>query len=84
MPHVTYHIVEHDGGWAYKLEDVFSEPYPTHDMALQAAQQAAAEQQVGDDTTTLIRYQDAQGNWREEVSRGGDRPEADVEDDAAG
>ncbi len=83
MAHVTYHIVEHDGGWAYKLGDVFSEPFPTHDMALQAAQQAAAEQQVGDETTTTIRYQDADGNWREEVSDGGDRPEADVEDDPA-
>ena len=82
MAHVTYHIVEHDGGWAYKLDDVFSEPYPTHDMALQAAQQAASEQRVGDEVTTMIRYQDADGNWREEVSRGGDRPETDVEDDA--
>lgn len=81
MPHITYHVVEHDGGWAYKLGDVFSEPFPTHDMALQAAQQAAAEQQVGDDVTTVILYQDAAGNWLEERSDGGDRPEVDVDDD---
>ena len=28
MTHVTYEIVEHDGGWAYKLGDVFSEAVP--------------------------------------------------------
>ncbi len=82
MAHVTYHVVEHDGGWAYKLGDVFSEPFPTHDLALRAAKQAAAEQRVGDDASTVIRYQDASGNWREETSKGGDRPETDVEDDA--
>ena len=26
MPDVTYEIVEHDGGWAYKVNGVFSEP----------------------------------------------------------
>ena len=25
MTKVVYHIVEHDGGWAYKVEGVFSE-----------------------------------------------------------
>ncbi|MGN6549623.1 MAG: DUF2188 domain-containing protein [Pararhizobium sp.] len=81
MTHVTYHVVEHDGGWAYKLGDVFSESFPTHDMALKAAQRAAQEQQVGGETTT-IRYQDSTGRWHEEESDGGDRPEADVEDDS--
>ena len=82
MAHVTYHVVEHDGGWAYKLYDVFSEPFPSHDLALKAAQRAADEQQIGGETAT-IRYQDANGNWHEERSDGGDRPQADVEDDAA-
>mgnify|MGYP006211561437 CR=1 FL=1 len=27
MAHVTYRIVEHDGGWAYKLGDSFSETF---------------------------------------------------------
>ena len=26
MAQVTYEIVEHDGGWAYKVDGVFSEP----------------------------------------------------------
>ena len=28
MTHVTYKIVEHDGGWAYTVNGVFSEPFP--------------------------------------------------------
>jgi hypothetical protein len=35
MSDVTYEIVEHDGGWAYKVDGVFSEPFPTHAEALQ-------------------------------------------------
>ena len=30
MPDVTYEIVQHDGGWAYKVHGVFSEAFPTH------------------------------------------------------
>jgi len=29
MPNVVYEIVQHDGGWAYKVNDVFSEQYRT-------------------------------------------------------
>ncbi|TAN15007.1 MAG: DUF2188 domain-containing protein, partial [Rhizobiaceae bacterium] len=43
MAHVTYHIVEHDGGWAYKLGNVFSETFRTRDAAIQAARNAAME-----------------------------------------
>ncbi len=31
MSHVTYTVVEHDGGWAYKLGDVFSETFASKD-----------------------------------------------------
>jgi hypothetical protein len=27
MPNVTYEIVQHDGGWAYKVDGVFSESF---------------------------------------------------------
>jgi len=37
MSRVTYEIVQHDGGWAYKANGVFSEPFPSHDEALAAA-----------------------------------------------
>ncbi len=29
MTELTYEIVQHDGGWAYKLGDVFSETHRT-------------------------------------------------------
>ena len=81
MTQITYDIVEHDGGWAYKLGAVFSETYPTHDAALAAAQRVASEQQVAGETTG-ISYEDARGQWREELSPGDDRPEVQVSDKA--
>ena len=33
MSRVTYEIVEHDGGWAYRVDGVFSETFPSHEMA---------------------------------------------------
>jgi hypothetical protein len=30
MSHVTYKIVQHDGGWAYTVDGVFSEPFANH------------------------------------------------------
>ena len=79
MAHVTYRIVEHDGGWAYKLGDVFSETFRTRDAALKAAHRVAQEQRVTGETHA-IQYEDADGNWHEELARGDDRPEADVEE----
>ena len=78
MVKVTYVIVEHDGGWAYKADGVFSEPFPTHDAALAAARRAAREQEQPGDTTA-ISYEDPQGRWHEEVAKGEDRPSTDVE-----
>lgn len=77
MSKVTYEIVEHDGGWAYKLGEVFSETFPSHDAARQAADRVAAEQQVGGNTTG-ISYQDSGGAWHDEVAEGGDRPSTTV------
>jgi hypothetical protein len=79
MTTIHYHIVPHDGGYAYKLGDVFSEPFPTHAAALRAAHRAAAEQRVPGETT-IIQWQDNQGEWHTETSQGSDRPEADVID----
>jgi hypothetical protein len=76
--HVTYTIVEHDGGWAYTVDGVFSETYRTHDEARRAAEIAAAEQGVGGETTGIV-YEDAAGRWHEEVADGGDRPQTAVE-----
>jgi len=77
-PRVVYQVVEHDGGWAYKVGDVFSETHPTRREAVIAAQNAAkAHEMRGEDS--FIEYQDEQGRWHEEIESGDDRPEADVE-----
>ena len=76
---VTYEVVEHDGGWAYRVDGVFSEAFPTHALAHEAAERAAQEQVVAGETTD-ISYDDSDGRWHEEVSEGGDRPETSVKD----
>ncbi len=81
MSHVTYTIVQHDGGWAYRVEGAFSEPFPTHAAALAAAKAAAAEQRIPG-RTEVIEYEDEKGQWHTETASGGDRPETDVEDSA--
>lgn len=79
MSEVTYRIVEHDGGFAHKVGEVFSETFPGREEALQAAQAAAAEQQVPG-STEGIRYQDAADSRHDETGQGGDRPRAKVVD----
>jgi uncharacterized protein DUF2188 len=79
MSHVTYQIVQHDGGWAYKVDGVFSEPFPTHADALAAAK-AAAEEQMVPGHSEVIEYEDEKGKWHTETAPGSDRPETDVKD----
>jgi hypothetical protein len=79
MVKVTYHIVEHDGGWAYRVGDVLSETFASHELARRAAERAAAEQRVGGETRD-IEYENSKGEWRVETAKGGDRPDTDVEE----
>ena len=79
MPNVTYKIVEHDGGWAYKVGDVYSETFRTHDEALTAARRAAEEQEQPGETTD-ISWEDERGRWHDETAEGSDRPHTDVQD----
>ena len=79
MTRVTYQVVEHDGGWAYKVADVFSETFPTRSDAHVAAERAAAEQRAPD-KDTVISYEDEKYRWHDETARGSDRPETAVED----
>ena len=79
MPKVTYQIIEHEGGWAHCSGNVISETFTSHDLARKAAERAAAEQQVGGETTD-IEYEDSQVRWHVETAKGGDRPETDVEE----
>lgn len=79
MTEVTYTIVEHDGGWAYKVGDTFSETFPSHDAALKAAQRAAGEQVLPGETEGIV-YEDKQAVWHQELSAGDDRPATRVRD----
>lgn len=80
MTLIKYDVVEHDGGFAYKVGDVFSETFPSHIAALDAAT-AAADRHQAAGSTEAIQYQDARGTWHEELASGGDRPETEIEDD---
>ena len=79
MSHVTYEIVEHDGGWAYTVDGVFSETFTSHAAALAAARRAATEQRVPG-RTEAIAYETPDGKWHSETASGKDRPETDIED----
>ncbi|KAA0971165.1 DUF2188 domain-containing protein [Aureimonas fodinaquatilis] len=79
MADIQYHIVQHDGGWAYQVDGVFSETFRTHDDALAAARDAAARQELSGETEGIV-FQTADGKWHREVSRGDDRPHADISD----
>jgi hypothetical protein len=79
MTEVIYRIVRHDEGWAYKANGVFSEPFPTHEEALEAAKRAAEEQR-SPGATHVIEYEDEKGKWHTETASGSDRPATRVED----
>jgi hypothetical protein len=79
MTKVVYEIVEHDGGWAYKFNGVFSETFSTHKAAREAATAVAQEQRVPG-RTEVIQFQDENGKWHEETVRGNDRPSTEVID----
>lgn len=79
MSRIRYEVVPHNDGYAYRLGDVYSETFATHDEALEAAEAAAQRQEMaGDDET--IQYQDRDGGWHAERTSGDDRPEVEVED----
>ena len=46
MVKAHYEIVEHDGGWAYRMQGTYSETFPSKAAAEAAAIRAAAEQRV--------------------------------------
>ena len=77
MSKIIYQIVQHDGGWAYKVDETFSEAFPSHDAARKAAELAAKEQ-VERGATVRISYEDKQGHWHKELSPGDDRPQTEV------
>lgn len=79
MARVVYKIVEHDGGWAYQVDHVYSETYGSHDKARRAAERAAGEQRLSGEEAA-ISFQDSSGTWHEELAEGEDRPDTAVQD----
>jgi hypothetical protein len=79
MNKVIYEVVEHDGGWAYRVGDVLSETFPSHEAAHKAAADAASRQRVAGETDG-IEYEDKSGHWHSEVADGHDRPDTEVDD----
>lgn len=79
MTRIVYEVVEHDGGWTYKVGDVFTETYATHEEASLAARAAAIEHGLSGETVP-IEFEDEAGRWHDETASGDDRPEVEVKD----
>jgi Uncharacterized protein conserved in bacteria (DUF2188) len=79
MTRIVYEIIEHDGGWAYRVGPVFSESFPTKAAAHEAASRAAREQRTPGESEP-IEYEDGSGFWHEETAKGSDRPDTEVKD----
>ena len=62
MADITYQVVPHDNGWAYKLGDTLSETYATADEAIIHAKDAASRQKIGDGDA-LLAYPAPGGGW---------------------
>ncbi|MGA0600196.1 DUF2188 domain-containing protein [Caulobacter sp. KR2-114] len=77
MSKIVYEIVEHDGGWAYRADGVYSETFPSHDAAKAAATRVAREQ-LAPGVTRGIVWEDANGRWHQEIADGDDRPVTEV------
>ena len=81
MSKVVYEIVEHDGGFAYRVGATLSETFRNHDEARAAAVKAAAEhEQRGHGEE--IEFEDSKGKWHQEHADGADRPSTTIADKA--
>lgn len=76
---LTYRVGRHDTGWAYQLDQTWSETFGSHELALAAAREAAARQRVAG-SDAVISYEGPSGHWYTEPVSGEDRPETFVAD----
>lgn len=79
MTKITYEIVQHDGGWAYRVSGAYSETFASHEAAHKAAESAARLQMAAGEDNGIV-YEDENGHWHYELAKGTDRPETDVKD----
>ena len=62
MSKITYEIVEHDGGWAYRVDGVYSEPFPPTTRPAEP-RSVRRKSRSFPETTTGISYEDKEGRW---------------------
>ena len=73
MADIVYNIVKHAEGWAYQVGGTYSETFRSHDSAREAARDAARHHSQSGQTVGII-FENSNGEWREELSDGTDRP----------
>jgi len=78
MRSITYKVLRHDGGWAYRVNGACSETFPTREKARKAARRAAWEQAASAESS-LIDYEDGQRPRYHELSAAGERPKTPAE-----
>jgi hypothetical protein len=77
MSHVTYQIVEHDGGWAYKVGDCLLRVLCVQGVGADSRPESGSGTNgPGDDEA--IEYEDKVGKWHDEDAKGSDRPDTEV------
>lgn len=79
MTKIVYEIIQHDGGWAYRVGKVISETFRTREDAHSAAR-LAAERQHGSVPQHDIEFEDSNYHWHTE--RSGSGPDTEVDDPA--
>jgi hypothetical protein len=79
MKEIVYSIVRHDGGWAYRVDETYSEVFATRELARRGARMAAKEQMTPG-KAAAISYEGKEGHWHSERSAADARPETGVQD----
>ncbi|SCB28733.1 hypothetical protein GA0061102_10154 [Rhizobium miluonense] len=77
---LVYHIARHGDGWAYRLDDTWSEEFASHKTAFAAAKSAALRHRLSG-RDAHIEFEDKEGVWHREVIFADDRPETTVADE---
>jgi hypothetical protein len=62
MSKITYRVVKHDGGWAYRANGAYSAQFQTREAARKAARLAATAQASANEITPPS-YEDKSGEW---------------------
>ena len=79
MSEVTYEIVEHDGGWAYKVDGALSRcSRPMRQRSRQHRPPPLSRKPPA--RPKRLNTKTRKGKWHTETARGSDRPETHIKD----